>query len=160
MRLAVVARRASIAARISSTSFKYFLSLEGLKKPKQSGLGLKRTDREYPLCGRGGNLVQNLRCLINLRDAENHHRCVRSWFGPRIGVVDVDLRFAKSRCRAGQRPRPVRELRLHDVYFCVGHILVIEKSFGIGRIVPDESDCALALMGILLEGEDIDPAIS
>ena len=43
----------------------------------------------------GSRLVQNLHGPANVRDAENQQRRIRICLDPAVGIVDVDLGFAK-----------------------------------------------------------------
>ena len=71
----------------------------------------------YSLCSDSGP-VQNLGRLSRVCDAKNDQRGIRTRIYPAVGLVDVNVGFAKSRSRPCQLARPVWKFDLSDLRLC------------------------------------------
>jgi len=67
---------------------------------------------------RGSGPVQNRGRLSRVCDAKNDQRGIRTRIYPAVGLVDVNVGFAKSRSRPCQLARPVWKFDLSDLRLC------------------------------------------
>src|SRR5690242_15923267 len=129
------------------------------KRPPGSGLSLNLSnlinETGLSACGGRGGLVKQLCCASHFLYAEKQQRGVRARFHSAVGIVDVDVGFAKLGRDARKFSRTVWQRYLCHIILGIGQSFSVQNRFGRCYIVHYEMYLAPALSGRCLEGHDV-----